>query len=79
MGEAKEEAARTIIEFVKAPDMFQVLLNFDDLFGCYLQAWKGISWAVLMCSIWRDYINYSHKRQIILVFFGSLHNSSILF
>lgn len=38
MGEAKEEAAHTIIEFVKAPDMFQVLLNFDDLFGCYLQA-----------------------------------------
>lgn len=24
LGEAKEEAVRTIIEFVKAPDMFQV-------------------------------------------------------
>jgi hypothetical protein len=30
MGEAKDEAARTIIEFVKAPDMFQVLLNLGD-------------------------------------------------
>jgi hypothetical protein len=27
MGEAKDEAARTIIDFVKAPDMFQVLLK----------------------------------------------------
>lgn len=28
MEEAKEEAAYTIIEFVKSPDMFQVLYNY---------------------------------------------------
>lgn len=28
MNEAKEEAVRTIVEFVKAPDMFQVFCGY---------------------------------------------------
>lgn len=31
MDEAKEEAARTIIEFVKSPDMFQVSKDLSEL------------------------------------------------
>ena len=32
VGEAKEEAVRAIIEFVKAPDMFQVLQSLIEFY-----------------------------------------------
>ncbi|KAJ8549961.1 hypothetical protein K7X08_033668 [Anisodus acutangulus] len=81
MNEAKEEALRTIIAFVKAPDMFQCgLLDMPAIVQLEKDAKYALAYQLLKIFLTGrldDYLNFQEANSELLETYGLLHEDCV--
>ncbi|THG17080.1 hypothetical protein TEA_028098 [Camellia sinensis var. sinensis] len=81
MGEAKEEAARTIIEFVKAPDMFQCdLVDMPAVAQLEKDAKYALVYQLLLIFLTQRldaYLDFQAANSTLLKSYGLVHEDCI--